>query len=330
MKQSKQIVSILTSVEFIKNDMDEALRKLNRLYASADRVRQSMPITDYKPEIAQQKIDGLSASVRDSAATCREIGLLKVTADFEGLRESIRTWMMQAPPEDFVRTIQTYKDFGLTPSREEVESLNLSAGDNYIAQRILTQLAGKSGFESGYPDAQDIAKMVTKAETECRHVIADYVGAFDNNYHLAGGNYEYIDLRNGGWTRNCYAADYLTRDDTTLCDIDRTFRRCDIALMPSIIDKLDSAFDGCETQDSRVDVAAKLIQTDNRYDGWVAAYDSEVHAAAILRLAQSAETQAARLAEQYKDAEDALRQQIETASNYQGMASQADKARQTA
>ena len=122
----------------------------------------------YKDEAGELKKakESLAADARREIEEADQKLHDQVSGYSKALRAALSEHIYTAAAPGFVQTLRNYKDFGLKPSKFELDALIIQAGGSYQGLRLLQAVTSK--YKLNFPQAEDYEADLTRIERAAR------------------------------------------------------------------------------------------------------------------------------------------------------------------
>lgn len=154
----------------IQNEFDRYASTTNDIFAryrkQVDQAKAQC--SKYKDEIGELRKakESLAAPARREIEAADQKLHDQVTGYCKALRAALSEHICTSPAAGFVQTLRNYKDFGLSPSRFELDALIIQAGGSYQGLRLLQAVTSK--YKLNFPQAEDYEADLTRIERAAR------------------------------------------------------------------------------------------------------------------------------------------------------------------
>lgn len=147
----------------IKDAFETYIRTVTDIFAGYRKNVESARNT-YKPDVFENNRAAFARNAQERIQTADEKLHREVGEALVPLRAEIQKYATAAAPRDFVDVLRDINDFGLKLTRSEMRTYLIKANGNYMALRILAEVARKSGFELKYPSVEDYEAELDKIQ----------------------------------------------------------------------------------------------------------------------------------------------------------------------
>ena len=235
-----------------KQDILELVADLAKRRAADKKIYNEQTVAD-RTRVDAEKAEKRIAELRETASKA-------LKAEFALVNEKVNDWFSAAPDSELLGVLKAFSDFGITPTKTELDIISERSSGSYIAQRIVQNQLEKYGFfDETFVDAETMARMIREAEHDCVFAAENFCGNIENNRLLADA----VGLTIG---QDSYGVDFASRfpyDGCSLNDLENAFEHesSKVSLLPSTRERLDALFAG-KNDDERKQAAIDLILND--------------------------------------------------------------------
>ena len=273
---AKQMRTHFGSIRDAIADMQEAtLKKISRLADDGVKALKKYN-ADY---FAQYKAEANSRTETESAEL-KTRTIEKIKLEFVQINGLLNEWSLCPVPESCAAVLRAYKDYGLTPTKSELELLTENAAGSYLASRIISGMAKSVGLVDDFVPLEQLRRNLIVAERDTETAVKNFCGIPDASHRLTA---DMLDLHlsdNRDWI--VYASQFL-ESDNSFSRIEKTLTECtetEFALAPSRRREIDRIFEGLSELD-RVSTAARLIESDDSMADLLSSYDRDMYVSAL-------------------------------------------------
>ena len=255
----------------------------------------------YSPEYLTERTAELTTDATAKIVTIKEIARTRADNEFTAIRSTLADWSQQPLPEGFASLLSAYTSYQISPTKRELETLIQASRGNYIAQRIVSQMATQAGL-----DMTDF-RLYEDYERSLKLSQLDVYNAIDNYKGILGEGYKYVadELGLAAIAKNesfsVFAEDFLTRTDTSFAETERlltTVTDLSLTMLPSKRQAIDDLFRDCTNDDQKRYIIKQYVAGNDFYmTDLLQLYDSKLYGAALQEIAD----------ERRASAEDAIR-----------------------
>lgn len=273
---ARQMRQHFESIRDAISDMQKnTLKKISRLADDGVKAR-----AKYNKDYFEQYKNEANSRTENEIAQIKTQTLDKIRLEFVAISALLNEWALSPVPESCAAVLRTYKDYGLTPTKSELELLTENAAGSYLASRIISGMAKSIGLVDDFVPLEQLRRSLTAAERDTETAVRDFIGIPDEKFRCTADmlNLHLSDNRN--WI--VYASQFL-ESDNSFSRIEKTLTECtetEFALAPSRRREIDRIFEGLSESD-RVATAARLIESDDSMADLLSSYDRDMYVSAL-------------------------------------------------
>lgn len=273
---ARQMRTHFDSIRDAIADMQKnTLRKISRLADDGVKAR-----AKYNKDYFEQYKNEANSRTENEIAELKTRTIEKVKLEFVQINGLLNEWALCPVPESCAAVLRAYKDYGLTPTKSELELLTENAAGSYLASRIISGMAKSIGLVDDFVPLEQLRRSLTAAERDTETAVRDFIGVPDGKFRCAADMLHLHLSDNRDWI--VYASQFL-ESDNSFSRIEKTLTECtetEFALAPSRRREIDRIFEGLSESD-RVSTAARLIDSDDGMAELLSSYDRDMYVSAL-------------------------------------------------
>ncbi|MDF2523651.1 MAG: hypothetical protein K0R31_1292 [Clostridiales bacterium] len=131
----------------------------------------------YSTEFFQSRSQELKATEKSKLDGLRNTAKDKVNAIIKDLRRDLQDMVTDTSGSEVIQSLGTIKAAGLKLSLREIEGFLSKVNSNYLANKLLSQMAIENGYVVKVPDLADFERVLGQVEVGADTLLNCYVGS---------------------------------------------------------------------------------------------------------------------------------------------------------
>lgn len=248
----------------------------------------------YNAEYLREQQKELNALATDKIVALKEDTTQLVDGEFTAIRATLRDWISKPMPEEFTAVLSAFTQYGVQPTRMELETLEELGHGNYCCGRIVSQMARSLGFDSDFKPYESYLRDLSIAQRDTHSAIMNYQGLMDENYRYVS---DMMGLKLAANPMFAPIAEkFLESSDNSFANIETeltTVTQTKFDLLPSKRRSIDELFTDTTGDDQRRAIVRRFIE-DNDFTmcDLLRVYDPDLYQSSLSELSDARRAEA--------------------------------------